>query len=259
MGQDSYDLGKNEKQLVEISSLCNAIRDADQTLSCLGFLRDAEQWRYTLHPVVDDNDSVDYTKAVALESLLEQSHGAGGSPLSRRQRFYIAMLLSVSVLQLHSTPWFGQSWDKKKILLLCNEDDGSVPAVSHIYMVPDEEVSARRSTDSTKIIFALGVMLLELCFGKRLEDYPSWGTYLGADGKPNEHTGLATARDWQSKVLPEAGPEYAEAIRKCLLCAFATQSTNLGDTDMMNAFYNGVVKTVQDYWRFGYGNASLEM
>jgi hypothetical protein len=114
-------------------------------------------------------------------------------------------------------------------------------------MVPDKEPS-----DSTKVIFALGVMLLELRFGKQLEDYLSWVTYLGADGKPNEHTDLVTARDWQSKVLPEAGPEYAEAIRKCLLRAFATQSTNLGDTDMMNAFYNGVVKTVQDYWRFGY-------
>src|SRR5579871_2836157 len=153
LGQDSYDPDQNEQQLIEISSLCNTIRDADGTLKCFGFLRDAEQWRYTLHPVADDGNNVDYNKVVSLESLLEQNHEEVGGSLSRRQRFYIAMLLSMSVLQLHSTPWFGQSWNKTKILLLCNEDDGSIPAVSHIYMVPDEEASASRSTDSIKVIF----------------------------------------------------------------------------------------------------------
>jgi hypothetical protein len=223
----------------------------------MGFLRDDNEYQYAFYPVDKGHESIDYSNVMTLDSLLDRLNNK--APLSRRQRFHIAVLLSVSVLQLFSTPWLTDLWNKEKVLLLWTEDDSTdQTGANQVYVKADPISQISSSTDSTKVIFALGVMLLELCFGQKLEEHPNWDKYLGADGKANEHTEFATAREWQAKVTPEAGPEFAEAVRKCLLCAFATKGTSLEDDDFRNAFYTGVVRPVQDYWRFGYGNASWE-
>lgn len=222
------------------------------TKTSLGYLRDTDDDRYLFHSV---NAGKDDSTIMTLETLFDPNKQTENE-LSRRQRFYISVLLCVSVLQLYSTPWVEEMWNKKRILLRYMEDDGSADSIArNVYMRPKKDFAETEAPDSAKILFSLGVMLLELVFGRRLEDHPKWSSYFGADGKPNDHTAFSTARDWQAKVEGEVGSGYAEAIRKCLLCAFPTRSTSLDDPDLRNAFYTDVLKPVEECWRVGFGIA----
>ena len=99
--------------------------------------------------------------------------------------------------------------------------------------------------NATRYLFALGVMLLELCFGNALEDNPVRHMYLGNDGKPNDWTDIATATHWQKSALGELGADYAEAIRKCILCAFPRPYKDLSDDQFSEAIHSEVVEPVK--------------
>jgi hypothetical protein len=63
----------------------------------------------------------------------------------------------------------------------------------------------------------LGILLLELCFGRPLESQPS-RTRWPAGATPQEKSAfdIMAARTWQCDVLYEAGADYAEAVAWCL-------------------------------------------
>ncbi|KAH6713171.1 hypothetical protein BKA61DRAFT_608676 [Leptodontidium sp. MPI-SDFR-AT-0119] len=63
----------------------------------------------------------------------------------------------------------------------------------------------------------LGILLLELCFGKAIEDCPFWMQHL-IEGLPHERTKTMAAREWVNIVSAEAGPKMEHVIRCCLLC-----------------------------------------
>jgi hypothetical protein len=220
-----------------MSSRCVKSPNPATDKGSIGLLSDNEHC-YALYHSEPSTGPVSYDQTVALDTLLDGKY----THLSRRQRFYIAMLLCNAILQSYATPWFNTFWNKSRVFLIHTEDVGSTPAISHIYIAPSNHSDDRIANDCLKILRALGVVLLELCFGKRLQDHPLWEKHLGPDGKPNEFTALATAMEWQDQVLPEAGPEFAEAVRKCLLCAFATQSRNLDDLSLERHFTMGLLK-----------------
>ena len=196
---------------------------------------------------------------VTLENLLQDRQVAndGGVRqthfLSRRDRLYIVTLLSISLLQLHSTPWLAGTWTKKNIFLTRVKEDPSAPIdTSRLYVSPPMELDTaklNRTEDSadnaTRYLFALGVMLLELCFGNALEDNPVRHMYLGNDGKPNDWTDIATATHWQKSALGELGADYAEAIRKCILCAFPRPYKDLSDDQFSEAIHSEAVEPVK--------------
>ena len=77
--------------------------------------------------------------------------------------------------------------------------------------------------DTTQQLFSfadsldhLGILLLELCFGKPLESQPfrqRWGPGDAITGKVFD---VMAAREWQCHVNDEAGMDYAEAVAWCL-------------------------------------------
>ena len=198
---------------------------------------------------------------VTLEDLLKNYQTASENDpaqsvvLSRRDRLYIAAVLSMSLLQLHSTPWIAGTWTKKDIFFTRVKNDVLAPIdTSRLYVSPPVGLDTANShlkrpadaaENSTKYLFALGVMLLELCFGKALEDNPARLLYLGHDGKPNDWTDFATARHWQKSALGEVGPDYAEAIRKCIFCAFPNPYNDLSDDQFSEAVHSEVVAPVK--------------
>ena len=198
---------------------------------------------------------------VTLEDLLKERQVVRDTSsgrvhvLSRRERLYVAVILSISLLRLHSTPWLTGTWTKKNIFFTRIKDDPSAPVdTSRLYMSPPEEfdatqVQSNQAEDKTdnaaKHLLALGIMLLELCFGKALEDNPARDLYLGKDGKPNDWTDFATARHWQKSASGEIGPDYAEAIRKCILCAFPQPYNDMSDDRFSETVHSEVVEPVK--------------
>ena len=250
-----------EQDVAKIACLCDAIGKAQKENRCLGFLLDEKERRYTFYPVVELAVHPSKLEIVTLEDLLQDRQAANDGGLrqrhilSRRERLYIATLLSISLLQLHSTPWLAGTWTKKDIFFTRAKDDPSAPIdTSRLYVSPPvglegTKIRPSRAEDSsnnaTRYLFALGVMLLELCFGNTLEDNPARQLYLGKDGKPNDWTDLATASHWQKSALGEIGPDYAEAIRKCIFCAFPHPYDDLSDHRFSEAIHSEVVEPIK--------------
>ena len=249
-----------------IAGLCEAIGQARREHKCLGFLLDQRDRRYTFFPVVQPAVDPSHLETVTLEDLLRgfpKNDDAGTGPvqaLSRRERLYIAVMLSISLLQLHSTPWLAGTWTKKNIFFTRIKNDPSAPIdTTRFYVAPPVDLGSAQARskqadesaeEATKYLFALGVMLLELCFGKSLEDNPARESYLGSDGKPNDWTDFATARNWQKSATGEIGPDYAEAIRKCIFCAFPLPYNNLSDDRFSEAVHSEVVEPVKATLQF---------
>jgi hypothetical protein len=80
-------------------------------------------------------------------------------------------------------------------------------------------LAAHNPADPKRSLFSLGVLLLELAFAQTLESQPFRKEFL-LNGEPNEFTNLCTAKKWHEQVEPEFGDGIADAIRRCLDCAF---------------------------------------
>lgn len=200
----------------EITDLCTALATAKPDCSCIGFLQD-ENHRYNVYPLAEQQAKDITAESVTLANLLDTTSSIR---LTRRQRYFIALVLASSHLQLHDTPWLESRWSKKDILFLCRSNDSILLDQPHMIhnlckaaaLTPP---SSRGSSDQS--IPMLGIMLLELCFGVALEDHPIRQNFLSRDGRPNAALDLAAAMEWCGKSAnEEAGPEFADAIEWCL-------------------------------------------
>lgn len=254
--------------LIEIADLCEAVRESHRGTSKgpLGYLRDTQDRRHTFYPSIQPTRFSENAETVTLASLLSKSRSSNGTnpteavsmTLSRLERYSIAVTLASSLLQLYSSPWIGEAWSKYEIYFLIAAEGSMRPVlVDKPYITRKfTSYSPQSSIDSisekpgrnasTKSIQALGIMLLELCFGEAIEDQPIRSKYLGPDGQPNDMTDFCTAQHWlQHDALGEGGPDFYEAIRRCLFCAFGPKSTDLEDDELRSAIYSEVVEPLE--------------
>jgi len=246
----------------ELDSLCNSISRSGA--SVLGFVWGHGREKYIFRRLEDPDQSANSygSNPVSLDSLLAWQTGADSCSLNRMQRFYISVLITISVLELSATPWITDTWSKKNVLVeLSDETDATALGIRKVYILPPDGTTAAKSNrrvnvDCSKSISNLGILLLELCFGRRLEDYPGWQKFLGVNGYENESTCIVTALEWQKKVYGEVGPELAEAIRRCLVFAFEFSSRTLDDETLANSFLNQVLRPIEDNWRMYSGKAA---
>ena len=63
---------------------------------------------------------------------------------------------------------------------------------------------------------ALGILLLELCFGITFEDHALRQNYVLADGQSTPYLDQVAGLEWSASASDEAGPEFAGAIQRCL-------------------------------------------
>ena len=251
-------------RLVQIDDLCSAIMHGhsikDAVEKPLGYMLDDSNRRHAFYPSTRPPVFSQRTEAVTLASLISQSRrteGSGGEKarMSRLERYSIAATLASSLLQLYNSPWVGESWSKRNIYFL-KAAEGS-PIFDRPYIIRSFKSSfggnsiasgnkASVRDNSAKSMEALGIMLLELCFGEAIEDQPFRKKYLGADGQPNDMTDFCTAKQWwQDHALGEGGPEFHTAIRRCLFCAFAPKSTSLEDDELCAALYSEVIEPLE--------------
>lgn len=254
--------------LIEIADLCEAVKKAhlETCKGPLGYLSDEKDRRHAFYPSRQPTRFSENAETVTLANLLSKSTRGNVSDhtrtvsmkISRKERYSIALTLASSLLQLYSSPWIGETWSKNDIYFLKAAAGSPRPIVvdkpfitrnftSHSLQSSVNSMSEQvgRNT-STKSIQALGIMLLELCFGEAIEDQSIRSKYL-CDGRPNDMTDFCTAKYWlESDALGEGGPDYAEAIRRCLFCAFGRKSTDLEDDELRAAIYTEVVEPLED-------------
>jgi hypothetical protein len=97
-----------------------------------------------------------------------------------------------------------------------------------------------------KSLFALGVLLIELSYGKPLESLRE-PCDMGPNGLPNQYTAWLTASRLikSREISHREGSSYADAVRRCIKCDFDQIDDTLDDRDFRKAYVEGVVLPLQ--------------
>jgi hypothetical protein len=139
--------------------------------------------------------------------------------LSRRQRYSIALLIASSVAQLQFTPWLQTSLTKEDVFFFPSEDDTAnipygEPFIRQGFDAGQPEAATSEAKDCN--FYSLGILLLELCFGMRLEDHKIRQRYPAGEGEAKNAFDLMAAIKWSHGVEDEGGEDYASAVKWCL-------------------------------------------
>ena len=138
--------------------------------------------------------------------------------VERPQRFKIARLLASAVTQLTFTPWLRTELGKDDIVFFQSPsaENGLQFDEPFVYQAFDD-TNTSKTVSATKdfTFFSLGILLVELCFGVRLEDSPIRKTYPVGDAESKRAFDLQAALKWSHTVCENAGEDYAGAVRWC--------------------------------------------
>ena len=177
--------------------------------------------------------------------------------MSRRDRLHLALTLASTVLQLHTTPWLNKRWGKGDILFLRQLGGSRSPLIgqphisksfaSRAITLPSHKDKAPCSAGPmirNKSMFDLGILLIELCFNKSLEELREPEDL--DNGKPNAYTDFSTANRLIQLVYNEAGNRYGDAVRRCIRCEFDQREETFESDGFRQAVYQRVVAPLED-------------
>ncbi|KAF8246826.1 hypothetical protein K440DRAFT_644330 [Wilcoxina mikolae CBS 423.85] len=214
-----------------IEDLCSEIGKATATRSNLsiGILVDASNKRW--HRIWPPSPSIlpYVSESVTLYELLRLGC------LQKRDRLDLGVKLASVVMQLHGTPWLGESWSSNDILsvqtvitrrtkstgnLPCEYVQTYEPVIEYPFvrrtfgseeLVPLEEITPLPKEPANipeydKSLFSLGIVLIELCISQDPTVYiPTM-----------DHTDDATAQQRIGEFITYAGDYYGLAVSRCI-------------------------------------------
>lgn len=191
-----------------ITNLCSTMADSSAPSPFLGNLRQGQK-EYSVR--LPDTGQLPATslQPVALRDILA---GRSTTRLNRQQRYKLALTTASAYLQLHASPWLGANWSQRAIYLLFDSAQSSFleqPRIARDFVTPDSQGPADHS------IGALGIVLLELVFGKPLEQYALYSRHLTSQG-PTEWSDTSAALRWCVEEAFAEEKTFADVIEWCL-------------------------------------------
>ena len=236
--------------LRSIPDLCHhLIRQAANTASahCIGYFQQDETFKHLVYaPQGPPNPS---PAAKSLEdALMVAKNTPNGIPLP--EKFSLARLLALAVLQFHSTPWLNIEWRSRDVVFFgirdFLQDPLCVPFLkSRVWARARQHANAStvpagtantRSPIRNRTLYNLGVLLLELTYNS-----PLYALIIPEDDQGDPHTLYWTAIRLGEKVKRDLGPLYANAVNICLHCGFGA-SCELQETKVQSVFFDEVVQ-----------------
>jgi hypothetical protein len=139
--------------------------------------------------------------------------------VSRPQRFKIAHLVASAVAQLTFTPWLRTKLEKNGIVFFLGDNATTSGHLDEpfIYQVFHNTNATQTPSDASDFtINFLGVLLVELCFGERLENCRMRKKHPPGDAETKLYIDLRAAKEWSRSVPGEAGEDYTNAVQWCL-------------------------------------------
>ncbi|OJD38858.1 uncharacterized protein BKCO1_300050 [Diplodia corticola] len=183
-------------------------------------------------------------ETVTLEDILKDGAKVR---LSKKDRYSLAVTVASSILQLHASPWIGDDWSKRDILFYHTASshrsiDVENPHVSQKLMPLPGSVKPIGFSSKNTTLLALGIILLELYFGKPCEQQMPENLNMG----PNKSLALlCTAHHWYETDQEDLSAAFQGAIAHCLRC-FADPSGSLQDSEFLQAAMEQIVLPLQD-------------
>lgn len=247
----------------QIKDMCFAMKSMSGNSSCLGFLLDCRNRRHHFVPLHENYLPSSSSPTTSLRDKLQSNKETPiQKAMTRQESFVVAVKLASSLLQLNNTQWLHDNWSKVDIYFEPTEPNGTSdlkPFLSAAFVskhAASQPTSTTPKRFNTKLALgSLGIVLLELCFGKPIEEHPRREQFYGPNKQPNAFTDISTAKVWHEDVLGELGDEVSDAIRRCLDCSFAPKP-NLDDKEFQEAVFNDVVLPLQDLLKVWEGSRS---
>ena len=244
-----------DRNCESIVDMCSTLCASHEPEKAIGFLVDQEDDKHKHYLYRASTAIGPETKTNSLGHLLSSSgRGPHGASLSKKDRLRIAVTLASSALQLDGTSWLKPHWSSKDICFhekknqAC-DPDYSYPYISWKLCVTDQNVPG--SLDSfvrrnygvrSEILFALGLTLIELCFGRPLAEMR-----VPEDGDPNDATTeMKTAYRLCGSVFNEMGESYDNAVRRCLYQPFDVRDMSLDNEELQELVFDGIVTPLHD-------------
>ncbi|KAF4448824.1 hypothetical protein F53441_7816 [Fusarium austroafricanum] len=165
------------------------------------------------------------------------------------QRLKVGVQLIQTVLALGVCPWIPETWSKTEVLLIRSlHSTIPTPYVSHqsIRNTLKGKHTVQPSIQARSSLFALGVLLMELLFRTKLESLSIRKQYLGTTPQETQTADLCTAIQWQKSVEGQFGDRIADAIRRCVLCAFEAQP-DLSNSAFVKAVCTSVLQPLEEF------------
>lgn len=245
----------------QIESLCLAIQNAysyDST-SCIGLLVGKENPSLRVWPPTSQSSYL--AESVSLEKLLTLG------TLEKRDLLKLGAQLASAAMQLHGTVWLNEIWGKRDIFfpqcpaeactlqgkqIAIGKPILSKPFVRRIFESPTRPRSPQESDDVLLLIYnkslaSLGIILVELWFGKRLEDLPGYPQGLSSNNQ-TICSDFVAASQLLETIQNEAGDMYGGAVRRCIR-GIDHRATSLEDESFMNEVHAKIVSELERNWQ----------
>ena len=254
----------NAQAPVKIYNICDYIRDRDNIGSLHGYIRDpgtagGNERRFVLKDASENQTSESMTRSLSLKLLLNSGGRKFLPALTRKHRYGIAVALCWSVLHLSGSPWLEKELDAERAMLLyttlrSRHTLSRHPSLSCRLPEPKRpgspargERTPRRAPNKTaKLIYSLGVALIELCIDNPF-DTPPPSPYdqtplLGGRAIPED-----CMRELVESVRAKGGDPYGDAVERCVTFVFqgAESKRDFENPDFRRVFYSTVVAPVQ--------------
>jgi len=191
----------------------------------------------------------------SLGSMLNPINSIGVRKLSWLNRKRLAVTLASSFLQLCRTPWMKETWGNQDILFLDINTGNFLDwplIMSGLYVSPTAPIAISESPSKSypfqsrnPAVFALGILLIELCFAKtfktlrRETSLPGWTSQ-------NSVPDYVVAEALLESVYEEGGDRYGHAVRRCIRCDFDSRSNSLDSETFLEKVHEKVVILLQE-------------
>ncbi|KAF7507807.1 hypothetical protein GJ744_010108 [Endocarpon pusillum] len=243
------------------SNLCNRLKGLFcQPLkdTCVGYLECSGESRHLVYINSKAQTVASSPADVALRPLHEvylatKKVNTPGASIPLHERITLAKKLATAVLQFYATPWLTNSICSENVLLSGPDDTANLahnrrePYVNVLIKKLHGSLTKRASFPSrtvirNRLLFSLGVMLLELAYQSPLKtlQQPS-----DNDDHESQNTDYYTADRVRHDAASILGPRYAEVIRKCIQCDFG-HGDDLGTTKLQEGFYQDVICELEE-------------
>ncbi|WQF83322.1 hypothetical protein CDEST_08336 [Colletotrichum destructivum] len=240
----------------EVFNICDFVKgsntlngDGNSTLSL------DEGQRIVLKPEPLNQSTINASTSQSIDSFIKMT-------TVRQSRLYVGLSLALTLLCLATSSWVPTQLAKDDIFLVCCESGGKPSSSKRFgpyFSRTSQDICSSSSSSSSppvdsrtwnakSSLLLLGVVLLELFHGQKLEQQEAWAESLDEDGQPNESTRLCGAFLWicrakeslQTHFGSELGGELSEAIRKCICFDFG-RDDDYGDSRLAEVVYREVV------------------